>query len=134
MELDINPIEDMLAFEPQLVTQIQKTKVEEHICFSCGKPFPVGEHSDICPICHWTRCPECGNCACTLTPEAQMALRGVWLTFCQHCNNPCKRKGIGAKRSPTEIEEYIGRIENDPKLDSATKKRFIDHAKMKRRL
>jgi len=114
--MEINPIEDMLQFEPQAVKQVQKTKVDEHVCFSCGQSFPVSDGVDWCPVCHWAKCPECGNCACTLTHEAQMALRGVWLTFCQHCNNPCKRKARPKKivnLSRLSREDMEKRIAND---------------------
>lgn len=124
----------MLEFEPQVVKQVQKTKIDKHICFSCGQSFPVDDNVDWCPVCGWVRCPACGNCACTLTDEAQMALRGIWLTFCQYCNNPCKRKGIGGKRSPKEIDDYIKLIEKDSRLDRATKDRFIRNARMKQRM
>lgn len=130
----VNPIEDMLKFEPQLVKEVEGKEIKQHYCFSCGQKFPL-ENIEWCPICGWARCPLCGCCACMLSDEAQMAVRGVWLTFCVHCNNPCPGKGAkrGGKRSPQEIDEYVKRIEADPKLDSATKKRFIERALTKQR-
>lgn len=89
---EINPIQDMLRFGlPEHVKEVQGKKIQKHYCFSCGQEFDVAD-AVWCPKCHWAVCPHCGSCACSLTPEAKMALRGIWLTFCQYCNNPCKRK------------------------------------------
>jgi len=83
----------MLQFTiPKDIKQVQGTEIQNHYCFSCGQAIKVGGGEKWCPVCKWTICPHCGGCACKITKEAQMAVRGVFLTFCQYCNNPCKRK------------------------------------------
>ncbi|MCX6821607.1 MAG: hypothetical protein NTW30_02390, partial [Candidatus Aenigmarchaeota archaeon] len=111
IEKPINPIEDMLRFEiPKNIKKIQGTEIQQHYCFQCGAIIPISGHEEWCPKCKWTKCPHCGGCACTLTKEAQMAVRGVFLTFCQYCNNPCKRKHM-----PTAKEiEYAKNWEQSP--------------------
>ena len=100
----------MLRFElPGHIKKVENTEIQTHYCFSCGNQIPVGG-MEICPACHWGKCPSCGGCACTLTHEAQMAVRGVYLTFCQYCHNPCPKHHSMTKK---EIE-YTEKWEKTP--------------------
>lgn len=122
--------------EPRDVRKVGNKQIEEHYCFSCGKPFHIDETVDWCPVCGWARCPHCSKCPCMLSKSTQKAITNLWLTFCRWCTNPCPGKGSkrGSHRSPQEIEEYIRLIEKDPKLSPKDKERFIYNAKMKQRV
>jgi len=91
----VDPIKDMKIKEffipPKEIKEVEGTRIEKHYCFSCGRQFDIKD-AKWCPECQWAICPYCGSCACNLSFEAKMAIRGVWLTFCKYCYNPCKRR------------------------------------------
>ena len=55
-----------------------------YVCIACGRR--INQDNDFvtpCPTCGWFKCPECGGCICTVTPEAKVAAIATWLTECQ---------------------------------------------------
>jgi len=57
---------------------------ERHLCFVCSQWFAPGV-TQLCPSCHWLRCPRCGGCACGLGEEGRRVLKAFALTYCQGC-------------------------------------------------
>ena len=59
--------------------------LEAHQCFVCGGTFDPTPGLRVCEECRWYRCPDCGGCLCSLSPEDQ-----VWLNFIRSviCQSP----------------------------------------------
>jgi len=90
---------------PKDIKSVEGFHIDEHQCFSCGSRFAV-EGVEFCPECNWAKCPHCGGCACTLTPEAKKAVDALYNTFCQFCYNPCQ-KGRHHKKIPTKADGTV---------------------------
>jgi len=59
---------------------------EPHLCFVCGAqwyPTPELLETNLCPVCNWLKCPECGGCKCSLSPTEQVWVDHVRSTYCQ---------------------------------------------------
>lgn len=76
-----------------MVVERLHRKGNGYYCWACGVNFnPPKENYH--ELCQTYRCPSCGSCFCSLTPETQKALDramasyGLWDPF----GNPCRRK------------------------------------------
>jgi len=131
---EINPIEDMLRIEiPKNIKRVQEHEVQQHYCFSCGNLIPVTGSEKWCPTCKWAVCPHCGGCACTLTKEAKMAVRGVFLTFCQYCNNPCGKSGHRMTAKEVKYAEDWEKSSDYPKWKKENPQAAVEYEKMKQK-
>ena len=85
---------------------------EPHLCFSCGAQWYVTPElleTNLCKVCNWLACPECGACKCSLTKEDRHWVDRVRKYYCQSVeelaafrdddlgatSNPSVRAGLG---------------------------------------
>jgi len=84
---------DKLHSNINLAFKLLKGGGGEDYCWFCQMPF-VDVGAEFCEQCQTFRCPHCGGCYCSLSPEAKQALDmeqfslGLWDPF----HNPPKRK------------------------------------------
>jgi len=75
-------------------------KGEEHPCYYCGIPIPIGVGMEICSKCGFAICPSCKGCVCSQPNYIQLCLRRLRDKFC--CNHRNFR--LGTQLAGDEID------------------------------
>lgn len=60
--------------------------VESHACFVCGVEFEPSPEmvGEMCEVCGWYRCPDCGGCQCSLSEADAAWIDNIRSTYCQN--------------------------------------------------
>ncbi|RLE64849.1 MAG: hypothetical protein DRJ47_06655 [Thermoprotei archaeon] len=79
-------------------------EAKEHQCWSCGTSFHVTQ-ADYCEICGTYKCPSCGTCLCSISPEARRAVEVEMQAY--DLWDPPKRKKKSKLRTFISWDEFL---------------------------